>query len=326
MEGEGQGGGAAPAADPAAGQAPSSLLGGAGREPEGQGQGEGQAQGGNVVTDPWYKGWIKSDGTLDHSRLAHAPDEIKGSEKLRLYKSIEDLPRGLAHLEKLIGKKGLMPLPENASEADKAEFDKRLRAAVGAPEAPEGYGLDKRPEQYPEEMWDPARASQIAEILHKHKAPPGLAAELIENDRQWAAQALESAKTEQQRQEQERFQGDEARLKAAWGVSFDQNAKLAIRGAKHFGIDPDSALFLENADVIMAMAKAARHVSESDFVDAAASSGAGGSDPKAELDAMMGDRSHRYYAALRDQNHPQFALADAHLNRLIEAMSKKGKG
>lgn len=318
---------ASPAADPVSNDN-RSLVPNASASSEGQGGG-GQGQEGapaagagaqdGLQADPWFKGWVKPDGSLDHSRLDSAPDEVKGFGKLKEFKNFEDVVKSYAHLNSFAGKKGLQPLREGATEAEVAAHTEALRAATGAPKEPKGYDM-ARPEAHPEDMWSEEYASGVAEILHKHAAPPELARELVEHNSKWALQELEKAREAQQQAEDEAFDAESKKLKELFGSRYDEEAKLAVKGARHFGIDPDGYSFRNDADVVAAMARAAKLVAESDFIDQS-----GGQSPattaKTQLEDMVNNPSNPFYEALRDKSHPKYREAADKMDRLTRQMS-----
>lgn len=76
------------------------------------------------------------DGAVQNLPLAQHP-------KLAEFKSVGDLAKSYLGAQELIGRKavGLVPPKADASDEDKAAFDKELRGVLGVPDAPDGYEL-----------------------------------------------------------------------------------------------------------------------------------------------------------------------------------------
>jgi hypothetical protein len=68
---------------------------------------------------------------------------LREHPKLKEFKSPEELAKSLLNQEKLLGKKviGLAPLKPDATDEEKAAWDKEFRTVMGVPEKPEDYKL-----------------------------------------------------------------------------------------------------------------------------------------------------------------------------------------
>lgn len=270
---------------------------------------------------PWFKGWLKEDGTLDKSRLDHLPDTLKGFRPtLEQFNKFEDFLGSAAHNKSLVGKKGMLPLSENASEAERKEFDTRLREALRVPKTPEDYGI-KRPDNFPEAMWDDGFAGEMGKVMHKHALSPEAARELVEaNNRIIMERATKAEAVEAEAVLTARKAGNEL-LDREFGFQRAEMEKLAVRQARYMGIDPANPAFNASPEMIVAFARMGSRNKEPEFVRGESTQAP---DAEAELHAIGHDKTHRYHKALRDPTHPLYSEANAHFDKLIaESMRKK---
>lgn len=143
---------------------------------------QGQQAAASAVQDPFWKDWLSTDGKLNKQAYSRLPEDLKALQPtLDKYDDLPTLLRSFHHAQTLVGKKGLMPLEENAPEEARKEFDSRLREVLKVPKDVEGYGF-KKPDNFDEKLWDNDYASQVAGILHKHAVSPAAAKELLEHN------------------------------------------------------------------------------------------------------------------------------------------------
>lgn len=301
-------------------------AGGGGTGDDGKG---GQAAGGSgggdgkgAVGEIFWKGWMKEDGSFDHSRLKHLPDTLKDSENiLKRYPNIEEMAKGLAHHARLASKKGLMPLREGATDAEKAEHAERLRSITNAPEKPEGYGI---------KVDDPelqAELNEFAAVFHKHAISPEAVKELLalndqknaqfrEREQAAAAQALDKAWDENHRM-----------LRNAFGPLVESKLKAASAAAAWMGLDLNAPELMASpklqAQLAIAAAKVASRIEEAQFVDGG-SAGQVKVSAAQELQALANDPNHKYYKALRDSSHPLYREALQYRRKLSERKAQEG--
>lgn len=171
---------------------------------------------------------LYAEGGL-HPDLAKlvANDEFKGARAvLQKYAKAEDPTKallvGLSNLNYMASQKGLEPLPADAPDTVKAEFEQKLRKITGAPEKPEDYGI-KRPDNIPAELFSDEYASEISKILHKHAASPQLAKDLMQFDATFGQQMLEKTR-------EGAVQNARAELSRVYGQRLDSALIDAERG------------------------------------------------------------------------------------------------
>lgn len=285
--------------------------------------------GGNVtpVTPaPFYQGLILSDGSIDPKAFDRLPPELLPfKDTFGRYKNATELLAAFAHSQSLNGKKGLMALPEGASEVERAEFNSRMRQINGTPDKPEGYGV-KKPDDVPAEMWNEPYVQTAVGILHKHNASPALVKELLEADLKAGGSARQSFDA--------RNQQEIAAARADIAAAFGNNAQAEIAGAvKVAGImnlDVNDPRIGNNPAIIKGLAKIAKLFSEDTFVKAGGATVGGGGglmggDPRAASLSIKRDPANPLHTAYHDSTHPRHEEAKARVYALDEqyALSQK---
>lgn len=271
------------------------------------------------VKQPWFSSWLKADGTLDHAAFDSAPDDVKASKGiLGKYKTVEEMAHGITHLASLVGKKGLMPLPETATDQDRAEFRSRLNEILGVPKEPAGYGI-KRPDSVPENEWDEASVNEFSALAHKMGLPPDAAKAIVEFDikRSEAAKGV-SAKAEA---DYRKTQVD--MLTKAWeGQDVAKNKQRISILAKNIGLDPKDPLFSE-ARFVLSLEKVANLIGEDKLVDGSGNGGPGAGSAEAEKTAILNDKSNPLYEAYRNGGHVRHLEAVRKISALNELISRQ---
>lgn len=257
----------------------------------------------------WAKAWLKEDGSLDHTALEKAPDELKPlAKEIGRYKSLDDLLKGWKERETFLGKKGILePLPKDASPEQKAERAALLRRAQGGPEKPEGYGLT-RPQDLPEVMWDQKLADQAAQLAHKHGLSPDALKELV-------GLQVESVKVQSdaiKAADQAWYDGQDKLIREfslKEGMDYGKALDFAKRAGIRFGVGAENPLF-KNASFVLMAARIGRLLQEDRAVtgDVNDFSLAANMSPEAarkEAEAIRTDKNHPLYAAYwnRDGKH-----------------------
>lgn len=303
------GNGGAPAAPPAGGQPPSS-----------------HGAPGPVVSKPWREGWIAPDGKLDHSAWERHERFKDHKDLLSKYQTDEALVDAFIHSQSLNGKKGLLPLGPNASEADKQAFNARMREINGVPEKPDGYGW-KRPDTIKEEYWDQARADGVAAILHKHNISPTAAKELLENDLKYGQEKLAGAEAQVRAQQEKQFQEGLADLQKTFGQEFQKEMANSRRVAQSLGVDINDPSIANNPAVIKAFAQVFKMTEESKWISGASDVNHAGNFEQQATD-IIHNKANPLHAAYWDANHPQHAMALAKSQELMSrsVALKKSQG
>lgn len=215
--------------------------------------------------ESWANGWVKPDGSLDHSRFDKAPDDFKGLRKdVERYKTFDEYLKGQKERESLLGKKGLVePLPADATKEQVAERSALLRKINQAPEDAKGYGLAK-PEGVDDKLWDQAYADQIAAVAHKHGLPPAALKELAQVELTYVQQQQKA----QADADKAFYDGQDKLIRDGLtkdGLDFGKGKELAERAGRKWGVDPASPL-MKNATVFMLLTRLAKAQSEDELI------------------------------------------------------------
>jgi hypothetical protein len=239
-------------------------AGGAGGAGSGQGggTGAGAGTGAPVVTKSFREGWIGADGRINKANYENLPDSLKPwKETFSKYDTDEQLLTAFAHSVSLNGKKGLLPLPANASDADKQAFNARLRELQGVPEKPEGYGVAK-PKDLPDDQWNGEYVNSMVGILHKHGVPPAAVKELLEADQKHAL----TMRGQSDASVLQSLNEGRAAVQQAFGADMDAKLGQARRMALTLGLDVKDPQIANNPKLIIALQKAATLISEDKMV------------------------------------------------------------
>lgn len=257
-----------------------------------------------AVQSRWWDGWIKPDGSLERTAYDKLPEPLKGFRPvLERFNTFDEMVQSHQHAQSLIGKKGLLPLSETATDAEKKEFDSCLREALRVPEKPDGYGI-KRPAEIPEGKWNEGLAKSMSELFHKHAVAPQAVQSIVQEFNRLSLEAETAAEQQRQTELAKAMEEGKAKLKAAWGYQQPQMEQLAIRGAKTLGIDPTSPLFTNNAEVLIACAKFASLVGEDKLIREDSSGRTAietVESAKDEMRRMATDESHPMFRALKER-------------------------
>ena len=136
-------------------------------------------------------------------------------------------------IEKLMGGEKL-PIPKDPN--DKAAWDV-VHRALGKPESPEGYGLDKI------EGLDKTFAGEAAKAFHDLGLSPKQAQALVEFQTNGVKARMEAAENEFQQTRQLDVNG----MKKDWGNQFEPKVEMGRRAATQFGLDNTALESLERA-------------------------------------------------------------------------------
>lgn len=270
----------------------------------------------------WSQTFFKADGSLDHAALEKIPEAHKNLiPTLSTLKTENDFYGKIASLNALAGRKGLAPLPANASPEDIAAQTAVLRAVMGTPEKADGYGF-KKPDDLPAEAWDDGYAKSASEILHKHNASPGLAKDLM---------ALADAQTRQMIQanvqaEQAFYTAQDNEFREALkksGDDYDKVMNVVTVTAEKFGLPKDHPI-LKNAGTRAMLHAVAKAIGEPEF------KGGNGGELQTKSDEALADdivhnKANPDYAAYWDANHKMNRSVVERVTKLREAAAVKAQ-
>lgn len=122
-----------------------------------QDQGNGQPQGNGGSRDPWYSGYKGEEFESE-----------EGQSTLQKYSSAEDALKGLIGAQKVLGRKGIVPPGEDATDEERAAFSDEVAGLLGRPEEADGYEWDA-----PEGIGiDEERFSEARQKLHDARLTP----------------------------------------------------------------------------------------------------------------------------------------------------------
>ena len=269
----------------------------------------------SINTDPWYKDWLKSDGTVDSKAYERLPDHLKHlSNSLKNHTKIDDVFTKMAHLETLAGKKGLGPLPEGAApDVVKARND-LMRSINGVPDKPEGYGIAK-PADLPDAVWNNDLAAASAKIMHDHNVPPQAVKALVNLQVEMTKKQL----SEQSNYETKFFAEQDRKVKESFsrdGTAYDKGVELAARTARTFGIDPEVNPVFKNADVMLAFQKIGVAIGEPKLITGE-SKGEEGLSNQARAEDIIHNKSNPDNKAYWDGGHPQNKAVKQKVNSML---------
>lgn len=263
-----------------------------------------------VNTQPFYTDWLKPDGSFNAASYDRLPEDVRYvKDTLSKYRNPEELVRGIAHLQTLGGKKGLIPLPANAPKDAIAERKSLLDSINGVPKEAKDYGMS-RPQEWPEDHWNGKMVENLTTWAHKNSINPAALKELT--DTQLGSLKEQLAQSAQQEQLAIASHDAEFSKQAALDrIPLDRAKALAERGATALGLDlnnPEHATLFKIASVKMMALRHAQATGEDKFVAGEAAKGEGG-DAEALYNDAMHNPANPLYGPLYDPGHPQHAQA-----------------
>ncbi|WP_461209923.1 hypothetical protein [Desulfocurvus sp. DL9XJH121] len=198
-------------------------------------------QGGGTSPDNWLE-TIPEDMTFevkgDDGEVKTIP--LRSHDKLKEFaeQGVGGLAKSFLEAQKLIGQKaGLRALPEDATDEDKAAFDKELRKLVGVPETPEGYDI-----QIPEgQERDEEMSGWYAGTAHELGLSQAQAQALSDAFNTFVSGRI--ASTEERNKAA--VEAASKALEKAWGADMAANVETAKRGfhavAQEAGLEAQEA-------------------------------------------------------------------------------------
>lgn len=241
---------------------------------------------------------------------AFAPEWYKRFEALSPYEATlakfrrpEALAKSYAHLERLKG------YPAREDEGRMAAF----REAMGLPASAEEFSIE-RPENIPDELWNPELVSSLSQVAYEYGVPPKAMAALTER---YAEEGRRFVKEMQLREEEQAAEA-EAVLQEEWGSRYESNmnkisAFLHAMG-QQAGLDA-SALMADpslraNPDFSRIMLAAASQMQEAPLRTGEPMSN------RQEAHRIAHDPSHPLHEAYMRTSHPQHRYANEQYDRL----------
>ena len=259
---------------------------------------------------PEVKTWANPDGTLNPTFYEKLPEDVAWmKDTLSKYKTREELVRGFANASSLAGKKGLIPLPDNAPPEAKADRKALLDGINGVPKETKDYGIE-RPKEIPEGQWNQGLAENFVKWAYENSVSPGAAKKLI-------AVQMEAVKGQlaQQAQYETNFWAEEQKNFEAnvrtMNLGQDRATALVERGAIALGLDlanPKTQTLLKGADARMMAMKYALATGEDSTVTAEDGS-QGEGDPMQLAQDAAHNKANPLYEPLHDSSHPQHRAA-----------------
>jgi hypothetical protein len=233
-----------------------------------------------------------ASGGSGNEFLNMIPEELRQHPSISPIKDVENLARSYVNAQRLIGADKIA-LPVNPTDEDLDRIYDRL----GRPESPSEYGISVDGNVITEEL-----AADYADIAHKLRLTPDQAKGVLDYYKstveQSGAASLEAAEVAKEQTVES--------LRSEWGRAFDQKVEAAAQVAQEFG-NPDmfnitladGSKLGDNAEFIKAFAKIADFrqtvTSEDTVAEMSQSNVMTPASAQAEIDAIMGDKTHVYW-------------------------------
>jgi hypothetical protein len=233
-----------------------------------------------------------ASGGSGNEFLNMIPEELRQHPSISPIKDVENLARSYVNAQRLIGADKIA-VPVNPTDEDLDRIYDRL----GRPESPSEYGISVDGNVITEEL-----AADYADIAHKLRLTPDQAKGVLDYYKstveQSGAASLEAAEVAKEQTVES--------LRSEWGRAFDQKVEAAAQVAQEFG-NPDmfnitladGSKLGDNAEFIKAFAKIADFrqtvTSEDTVAEMSQSNVMTPASAQAEIDAIMGDKTHVYW-------------------------------
>ncbi len=246
-------------------------------------------------------------------------EDFRDHPVLARFDDLDTLAREHVHLQKLIGRKGIVLPGADADDAERARF----YDALGRPESPDGYDVDELalPDGMP---WDEEFQAQMLDRMHASGLTDSQARSLLEGYAELRGTAWQDANAAQTRA----LETTETDLRREWGGEFDARIDIANRAfAAAFGERVDDVRQLrlsdgqylgDHPDMVRAFARLGGAMGEDTFIGGKdAQIGRSASEARAELSTLEADPAFR--AALLDRAHPEHRQAVARRSDIARA-------
>lgn len=241
---------------------------------------------------------------------AFSPDWFSRFEDLRPYAATlakfrrpEALAKSYANLERMKG------YPDTADEPRMQAF----RTAVGLPSTAEEFCIT-RPEDTPDEIWDPRLADSLSRVAFDYGVPPKAMQALVDRYAQEGRHFLQDYR----RSTQAAVEAAEADLQQEWGHEYDANmatvAKFLETSGRRAGVDvqelAENPALRANADFARLLLELARQGQEAPMHQGPPA------DDRDEAHRIAHDPAHPLHDAYMHANHPRHRYANEQYDRL----------
>lgn len=188
-----------------------------------------------------------------------------------------------------------------------------FRTAVGLPEHAEDYAIP-RPENTPDELWDPALAASLSQVAYEYGVPPtamgALCEKYAEEGRRMLEATLESEAAAIVRADSE--------LQQDWGPNYEDNMQtigtFLENLGKRAGVDvaelATNPALRANADFARLMLAAATLLEEAPLLTGSPT------DSRDEARRIVSDPNHPLHEAYMRTSHPRHRYANEQYDRL----------
>lgn len=279
-----------------------------------------------VSVAPQFTTWDSADGKLNPAYYDKLPDDVKWvKDELSKYGTRDELVRAFANKTTLAGKKGLIPLPDNAPPEARADRKALLDGINGVPKEAKDYGLT-RPAEVPEAAWNQGLADNFTKWAWENSVSPAAMKQLAKVQ----SEAIKGNLSSQQEYERnfwaEQDKAFDAQIRVE-GVPSDKATALIERAATALGFDlkdPKDQMTLKGAKVRLAMMRHALQTGEDSFVAGETARGDGG-DPLALASDASHNKANPLYEPLHNPSHPQHKEAKAKLDGWWRQVAAKKK-
>lgn len=246
---------------------------------------------------------MAEDGSFAPDWYKQFADLEPYAASLAKFRRPEALAKSYAHLERLKG------YPDTADARRMAAF----RASVGLPATEEEFAI-ARPDNTPDEIWNPQLVKSLTRVAYEYGVPPkameALAAHYADEGRRF----METTRLEEQRAVEQA----DADLQQEWGSRYEENmntvaAFLSTMGERA-GVDVSSLAenpsLRANADFVKLLLEAASLMQEAPLHTGEQP------DSRREAHRIAHDPAHPLHEAYMRTSHPQHRYANEQYDRL----------
>ena len=222
---------------------------------------------------------------------------------LAKFRRPEALAKSYAHLERLKG------YPEAGDERRMAAF----RTAMGLPATAAEFVL-VRPEETPDELWNPALVKSLGEVAYEYGVPPRAMEALCQRYAEEGRRFM----TEAQAAEHAAVEAADAALQQEWGSRYEENmdsvASFLNTMGERCGVDvaklADNPALRADPDFARLMLAASELMQEAPLREGSAG------DDRREAHRIAHDPAHPLHDAYMRTSHPQHRYANEQYDRL----------